>query len=721
MVSQSEFNRKFARALAKTTLTPPQITDVLSRIFNEIGLDYPETKYPRYPDPFTILGLYNTSELNPDEKDKLAQKLIENFGIELDPKDVPFTYNNLPLVGNKIHRYHFVNTDIQNRDSVVDRVWDSFREIIRFADGEALDADFIESFDYCRTVKGFQTRPPKMFTFGLYYCDFDKFIFLDDSIISYLKIHGIAVPKELDGRAYLSLVNDIKLYLKRNNLTFDEVSGIAYKMKKGQAPAPETTKKQKWPLNTIFYGPPGTGKTYLAKKMAIEIVTGTIPDDSEVDEKFRTLMKQGNVSFTTFHQSYGYEEFIEGYKPVTLNEGTDDEKMVYKIQNGVFKQFCRDAVPNKSVIIDKIPDNVTIWKMSLGESSRRDIHDDCIKNGYIRLGYDEDLELLSKEYIDSKKRSLSSVNAFIYDMSEGDIVLIRNSPTTIDAVARVIGPYEVDPTKTEYRQIRKVEWLYKEGKPISLKELPNSKKLVQTTLYRIEWLTSLDILRLIEPAAEHGNDRYVFIIDEINRGNVSRIFGETITLIEDNKRSKAGDIESRNCVKLSYSGSDFWIPDNVYVIGTMNTADRSLVALDTALRRRFNFKKKMPMSNLIPRFSSIKTVDLVQLLDTLNHRIEVLYDQEHLLGHSFFMGIDDESQLKDVFDTKIIPLLEEYFHNDYERVINVLSIKNDPEKSPLIKREESESSFESSVRGAKSRYTYIDVEDYSAAIRSLYE
>ena len=430
-------------------------------------------------------------------------------------------------------------------------------------------------------------------------------------------------------------------------------------------------------------------------------------------------MSEKRISFVTFHQSFGYEEFIEGYKPRIINADTDQENMVYKLTDGVFKEFCDRAVPNRSALKIAIEDDATIWKMSLGSSDRKDIRDDCLKNDYIRLGYDEEVSNITDEYLHTNIRSLSSVNAFINLMNEGDIVLVRSSEREFDAVARVVGPYERRDDLGEYYQVRKVEWLYK-GDPISLAGLPNSKKLVQTTLYRLDWVTGLDISRLINSDAEYGNDKYVFIIDEINRGNVSRIFGETITLIEESKRSRHGDKDSNITVKLSYSKDDFSIPENVYVIGTMNTADRSLVALDAALRRRFHFERIMPDPQLAKAHSGITGVDIGKLMGTINDRIYALYDQEHLIGHSYFIGIDDLEQLKTVFSTEIIPLLEEYFHNDYERIINVLSEKNDPDTSRFIAKDESE--ILSGIGNANPKYVFKRMDEYTVEdFRSIYE
>lgn len=169
---------------------------------------------------------------------------------------------------------------------------------------------------------------------------------------------------------------------------------------------------------------------------------------------------------------------------------------------------------------------------------------------------------------------------------------------------------------------------------------------------------------LCAKAEKDKSQNYVMIIDEINRGNVANIFGELISLIEDDKRLGASE-ELR--AELPYSHTIFGVPKNVYIIGTMNTADRSVEALDSALRRRFTFKEMMPKSELVPEKNNVRSI-----FEIINQRIEVLKDREHQIGHSYFMGVENEDDLKDVFYDKIIPLLQEYFYGDYEKIQLVL-------------------------------------------------
>ncbi len=285
-------------------------------------------------------------------------------------------------------------------------------------------------------------------------------------------------------------------------------------------------------LNTILYGPPGTGKTYNTVIYAVAICEGKKIEEvanepySMVKERYDNFERNGRIAFTTFHQSYGYEDFIEGIKPVVDNgtaapnnavNANSPANLKYKIEDGVFKKFCNSA----------------------------------------------------------------------------------------------------------------------------------------------------------------GNETKVFIIDEINRGNISKIFGELITLIEKNKRK--GCPEGKPAI-LPYTKQSFAVPNNIYILGTMNTADRSIALMDTALRRRFRFVEMMPKTNLVDLnvVHQDKSVNVKLILDKINERIEYLYDREHTIGHAFFIPLKSTeeskrfSELTRIFSKEIIPLLQEYFYEDYEKIRLVL-------------------------------------------------
>ena len=267
-----------------------------------------------------------------------------------------------------------------------------------------------------------------------------------------------------------------------------------------------------FPLNTILYGPPGTGKTYNSVFYSVGIIEKNesifkLKNDDKVFKKFKEYKDKNLIKFITFHQSYGYEDFIEGIRPHLKEESKD---LKYILHSGIFKDMCKRAKNDKE-------------------------------------------------------------------------------------------------------------------------------------------------------------NNYVLVIDEINRGNISKIFGELISLIESSKRE--GEKEEMEVI-LPYSKEKFTIPKNLYIIGTMNTADRSIALLDIALRRRFNFMEIMPEYSILKEVEDVK-VDL--LLSSINEKIEFLLDREHTIGHSYFLNISTFEELVKVFKNSIIPLLQEYFYDDFEKIKTIFS------------------------------------------------
>lgn len=478
-------------------------------------------------------------------------------------------------------------------------------------------------------------------------------------------------------------------------------------------------------LNTVLYGPPGTGKTYHTVIYAVaiienkELATVEKEDYAEVLDRYNEYKAQGQIEFTTFHQSYGYEEFIEGIRPGVMDENDETESgnVQYSVQPGIFKKFCEKADCPISVHARAedlgISENATIWKVSLWSTGDNEVRTECLQNNHIRIGWDQ----YGKDITDKTDFSVDGgsvvLNAFINKMQVGDIVFSCYSASTIDAIGIVTGEYEWHDEYEELKRVRKVNWLVK-GIRENILALNGGKSMTLASVYRLSNIAMSDVFKIVnkyQPIAsglEAHKDNYVFIIDEINRGNISKIFGELITLVEESKR--VGKEEGVKTL-LPYSMKPFGVPENVYIIGTMNTADRSIATIDTALRRRFEFKEMLPNPNVVAKIS-VGNLSIKTMLEKMNRRIAVLYDREHTIGHAYFMPLAKDNsmeKLAEIFKNKIIPLLQEYFFEDYEKIRLVLADnqkRDEQDQFILAKKIDQSELFGSADIGLDDGFTY---------------
>lgn len=434
--------------------------------------------------------------------------------------------------------------------------------------------------------------------------------------------------------------------------------------------------------NIILYGPPGTGKTYSTQK----IIDAFERKYFDSKSGYESAQHQGRVRNITFHQSYSYEEFIEGIRPVLDDTGAG--KVGYKLENGLFKEFCINAEKeilrkqDNASYIEMIGSQSVVWKVSLGERRDDKIFNECIASNDIAIHYsiEEDISGWDYDSIYAKlqenndsdvkpTQDANTVNALVNEMAAGDIVMIYDGPRTIRMMGMITSDYRFDPNFS-YNHRRSVFWFKDLEYPIDIFKNNGSKNLTMKTIYALNKINVSDIIELIinhSKAGQTSEDRrkikpYYMIIDEINRGNISKIFGELITLIEQDKRGKL-----KSC--LPYSKKEFTIPSNLYMIGTMNTADRSIAAIDTALRRRFTFVEIEPDASVLAQFDNYKVndhVDLLKLMESMNQKIQQRYDRDHRIGHAYFMGIETLNNLYQTWYYKILPLLNEYFYNDLE-------------------------------------------------------
>ncbi|MDP2238380.1 MAG: AAA family ATPase [Bacteroidales bacterium] len=378
------------------------------------------------------------------------------------------------------------------------------------------------------------------------------------------------------------------------------------------------------PLNQILYGPPGTGKTFNTINEAVKIANPSFDINTSrelLKVEYERLVDEGIIEFITFHQSMSYEDFIEGIKPLKPDPGNDYLK--YDILDGLFKLICKKAESN--------------YESSKTENAGK-------------LNFEEAFEKLKDDWEEN--------NSILFPLKTAG--------------------YEFKITGFTNSSIQFVKASGGTGHTLSINTLKDyyyKKRQVRYTGVGIYYPGVLEKLMSYSTqiSAKTSLQNYVLIIDEINRGNISQIFGELITLIESDKRMGCKEVIK---LKLPYSKDEFSVPPNLYIIGTMNTADRSIEALDTALRRRFTFVEMPPKPEIIKLHGKSKGeidgIDLVQLLSVINTRIEKLIDKDHQIGHSYFLDAFSFDDLKEVFKNKMIPLLEEYFYGDFGKIGLVL-------------------------------------------------
>lgn len=368
--------------------------------------------------------------------------------------------------------------------------------------------------------------------------------------------------------------------------------------------------------NQILYGPPGTGKTYNTVLKAMSIINNIeykdVSDEQykKLKTKFDEFKQAGQIEFVTFHQSYSYEEFVEGIKPELQNE----DNLKYVLENGIFKEICKNATK-------KITDNFEdVYNNFINEVSKVDEDD------FYKL-----YTLKNHKIFGLQVNGNNNLNIYMTDNFNKQGVITKEN------------------LKKHFENMRVArDWInYYDA---IIEHLKNNYNLVSENT-------------ALKP--------HVLIIDEINRGNISKIFGELITLIEEDKRENLS-------VKLPYSQESFTVPKNLYIIGTMNTSDRSIASIDIALRRRFKFKEIMPNPDLIADFGC----NFKKCFEVLNKRISILLDRDHQIGHSYFIKTkhknDSIDELKNIWFDSILPLLNEYFYCDWEKLQAILGqAKND--------------------------------------------
>lgn len=429
--------------------------------------------------------------------------------------------------------------------------------------------------------------------------------------------------------------------------------------------------------NIILYGPPGTGKTYSTVRRALELILGNEKlvglGDKGLMALFREHQARGQIEFVTFHQAYGYEEFVEGLRPVL--DQSADAQVRYEIHDGVFKRIALRAA---AVGLISRPTTRTfddLWEDLVGRIRNEDVKlEKSVSGGTYQLSItgqgniqtlqcevDEEGTILS--VTDKRQVASRALSKILWDR-QAEFGSSPEQLTYAKAKEILQGGNHFSALWIAYRLLKGLSRTV----PDATVSESERKRIVQEALDKPGPSTTFSF--------SVKSPQFVLIVDEINRGNVSKILGELITLLEPDKR-----LAGRNELKLPLSYSPqhrFAVPPNLHVLGTMNTADRSIALMDVALRRRFTFEELMPdveviRSVLAKRIPEKALVDLVaDVFEVLNGRIRFLYDRDHQLGHSYFLDVSDVQSLRRVFTDRVIPMLQEYFYGAWDKICVVL-------------------------------------------------
>lgn len=454
------------------------------------------------------------------------------------------------------------------------------------------------------------------------------------------------------------------------------------------------------PTNLILYGPPGTGKTFETAAEAVRLCGEIVPvDRTALMERYDALVAERRIAFVTFHQSFTYEDFVEGLRPVVPTTDGEASTAGFSLQPepGIFRQMAERAQTARAAGGSRAFDltDRPVYKMSLGEvadSASDFVFKEAMAEGYALLGFndidwsdprfeerEEIFEAVRERYperdLTPNKGVVRSPDVFRNQLQIGDVLIVAKGNYKFRAIGVVEGDYEYLPRADgRYCHRRKVNWLWQDSDGRDVADI-YPPRFIQNTIYRLKD-TELDRPALAALIADEAKDPvaseplpHVLVIDEINRANISKVFGELITLLEPDKR--LGKLNALT-VRLPYSKRDFGVPANLHIVGTMNTADRSIAQLDIALRRRFTFRELEPDSAKLPKM--VGNVPLRRVLEVINDRIEYLIDREHRIGHAFFLGDGgrDRTAIDATMQGKVIPLLQEYFFEDWSRVAAVL-------------------------------------------------
>ena len=454
------------------------------------------------------------------------------------------------------------------------------------------------------------------------------------------------------------------------------------------------------PTNLILYGPPGTGKTFATAEHAVRLCGEDVPEDrSALMARYAELSEAGRIEFVTFHQSMAYEEFVEGLRPSSVDEDGQPLAAGFRLAPtpGIFRKIARRAETSTGPGTESFTiGDRKVFKMSIGEASNPDdahLFEEAIAGGFTLLGFgDHDwsdarfadrsamIEVIRAEEgndeADATSGRIQMPHIFRNSIRVDDVVVVSKGNSLFRAIGEVTGDYEHAPREGDgYAHRRTVRWLWVDRAGVPASEIYDRAFTMKSAYVLAPSDLNIPALERYANSQQDSStgapEPFVLVIDEINRANISKVFGELITLLEPDKR--LGNVNELK-VRLPYSGDSFGVPANLHIIGTMNTADRSIALIDKALRRRFTFTEMMPDYDVAGMAVEVTGagVTIAGVLRTINDRIEYLLDREHQIGHGWLLGCDTKDKLDAAMREKVIPLIAEYFFEDWGRTADVL-------------------------------------------------
>ena len=610
-------------------------------------------------DPFSVFAIFNRTT-NDKVRKECVTILKECFHITAT---VPSDFDGIPVLNAQKSIFVYQNGKTVEQDNLL--LWNLFEKAVNHE-------DFGQEYDEALKIKGVNNN----LSMGLFWICPDRFLALDSQNRAFIeKELGLKIKKEPNYKEYIQILSQVKDYMSKNTAlckNFAELSLLAWEKSNNENNGTMKDFEKYVTLlkknhNIVFTGAPGTGKTYLARQIAIFKVLGKT-DIETLSDTEKAIIKE-RVGFVQFHPSYDYTDFVEGLRPITDDKGNVGFERI----NGIFKEFCKRAIikGNKDTVFSELlNNNPTVWKVSLEGSGDNPTRTDCMDNGYIRIGWPGYGDVEDFSEMDNFADGGSAIlKAFQNTMKIGDIVLSCYSNTEIDAIGIISGEYEYKEDGGNYPRYRKVNWLIK-GMRENILSINGGRKMTLSTIYKMT-VSPTEILKLVEKhsSKEQKNEKlpYIFIIDEINRGEISKIFGELFFSIDPGYRGEKGKVKTQyqNMVSEGDVFADgFYVPDNVYIIGTMNDIDRSVESMDFAMRRRFTWieisaESQKDMLNSLGEYAQ----EAKDRMTALNKVIEETPElgKAYEIGPAYFLKLEKyDYNFDSLWKMNIEPLLREY-------------------------------------------------------------